>query len=545
MGFLCLEALWPQHGCKTRRRRRTTSTTKTIVQGSHKLQAVNCFGVPLIMGLLMLLQIVVRTEEAQIGAGGSVMKLKHRMAEVEGGLNWGARQGGGGGGGGGMSVEHYKRLLSHDKARRKSLEVVDFQLYGHYLTDALYYMEIMLGTPSQTYDVQIDTGSDLLWVDCSPCTGCPQTSSLKVSLSPYSESASSSNQAIECSDAFCSAASSDGLQKSCGVGSSCEFYTLYGDGSTVSGYLVSDLFTYNAIINSTNTTELVSTRVSFGCGNVRTGNLASSEEATDGLIGFGSNSVSVVSQLAATGTIPNSFAHCLQGETGTSSLVIGEITEPDITYTNMVPNQPHYTAVLVNIGVQGVNISSSTALTSSSGSNLEVIFDSGTTLANLIEPFFTDFMNAIDESVGTPLQTIEGSQCYASSTSVFPNITLYFEGGTMELGSDSYLLPIQDGGNTYYCPAWQASSGDVSTYSILGDIVLQNQIIVYDNDLKRLGWKNFDCSQTISASFTPNGPAVSQSPVSVSTGSDPSSSHLKTLRTYIPFIAILYILATF
>jgi len=406
-------------------------------------------------------------------------------------------------------------------------------------------MEIMLGTPSQTYDVQIDTGSDLLWVDCSPCTGCPQTSSLKVSLSPYSESASSSNQAIECSDAFCSAASSDGLQKSCGIGSSCEFYTLYGDGSTVSGYLVSDLFTYNAIINSTNTTELVSTRVSFGCGNVRTGNLASSEEATDGLIGFGSNSVSVVSQLAATGTIPNSFAHCLQGETGTSSLVIGEITEPGITYTNMVPNQPHYTAVLVNIGVQGVNISSSTALTSSSGSNLEVIFDSGTTLANLIEPFFTDFMNAIDESVGTPLQTIEGSQCYASSTRVFPNITLYFEGGTMELGSDSYLFPIQDGGNTYYCPAWQASSGDVSSYSILGDIVLQNQIIVYDNDLKRLGWKNFDCSQTISASLTPNGPGVSQSPVSASTGSDPSSSHLKTLRTYIPFIAILYILATF
>ncbi|CAK9858949.1 unnamed protein product [Sphagnum jensenii] len=543
MGFLCLEALWPQHGCKTRRRRRTTSITKTIVQGSHKFQAVNCFGGPLIMGLLMLLQIVVRTEEAQIGAGGSVMKLKHRMAEVEGGLNWGARQGGGGGGG--MSVEHYRRLLSHDKARRKSLEVVDFQLYGHYLTDALYYMEIMLGTPSQTYDVQIDTGSDLLWVDCIPCTGCPQTSSLKVSLSPYSESASSSNQAIECSDAFCSLASSDGLKKSCGVGSSCEFYTLYGDGSTVSGYLVSDLFTYNAIINSTNSTELVSTRVSFGCGNVRTGNLASSEEATDGLIGFGSNSVSVVSQLAATGTIPNSFAHCLQGETGTSSLVIGEITEPGITYTNMVPNQPHYTAVLVNIAVQGVNISSSTALTSSSGSNLQVIFDSGTTLANLIEPFFTDFMNAIDESVGTPLQKIEGSQCYASSTSVFPNITLYFEGGTMELGSDSYLLPIQDGGNTYYCPAWQASSGDVSTYSILGDIVLQNQIIVYDNDLKRLGWKNFDCSQTISASLTPNGPAVSQSPVSASTGRGPSSSHLKTLRTFIPFIATLYILATF
>jgi hypothetical protein len=201
---------------------------------------------------------------------------------------------------------------------------------------------------------------------------------------------------------------------------------------------------------------------------------------------------------------------------------------------------------LVNIAVQGVNISSSAVLTSSSGSNLEVIFDSGTTFAYLIEPSFTDFTNAIDKSVGTPLQTIQGYQCYASSTSVFPNITLYFEGGTMELGSDSYLIPLQDGaGNTYYCQAWQASSGDLSSYSILGDIVLQNQIIIYDNDLKRLGWKNFDCSQTISASLTPNGPAVSQSPVSASTRRGPSSSHLESLRTYIPFIAILYTLATF
>jgi hypothetical protein len=59
--------------------------------------------------------------------------------------------------------------------------------------------------------------------------------------------------------------------------------------------------------------------------------------------------------------------------------------------------RPHYNAVLVNIAVQGVNISTSTVLTSSSGSNLEVIFDSGTTLAYLIEPFFTDFMNAVNQ----------------------------------------------------------------------------------------------------------------------------------------------------
>ncbi len=39
-----------------------------------------------------------------------------------------------------------------------------------------YFMEIALGSPPQTLITIVDTGSDLVWVQCSPCSACfPQT----------------------------------------------------------------------------------------------------------------------------------------------------------------------------------------------------------------------------------------------------------------------------------------------------------------------------------------------------------------------------------
>jgi hypothetical protein len=301
--------------------------------------------------------------------------------------------------------------------------------------------------------------------------------------------------------------------------SDCPFETLYGDGSTAKGYFVSDILTYTEISNSsTNSTGSGATRVSFGCGDSRSGNLRSTQEAVDGLFGFGQSSISVLSQLAANGTTPNIFAHCLQGDSNASStLVIGEVTEPGIVYTSMVPNSTHYAAILLNIAVQGANISSSPILTNSTGAELQVIFDSGTTLAYLVEPFYTEFMTALNSSITLPLQSLPSGggstiSCYedtGSTTYTFPNLTLYFEGGTLELGPDSYLGQATDGdNNNYYCPMWQPSSGDAATDSLLGDIVLQNQIIVYDNENHQLGWKDFDCSQTISASLLPPIPST-------------------------------------
>ena len=42
----------------------------------------------------------------------------------------------------------------------------------------LYYTQISLGTPPRQYNVFVDTGSDLTWVNCAPCTNCPVRSTI-------------------------------------------------------------------------------------------------------------------------------------------------------------------------------------------------------------------------------------------------------------------------------------------------------------------------------------------------------------------------------
>lgn len=45
----------------------------------------------------------------------------------------------------------------------------------------LYFTKVKLGSPPTEFNVQIDTGSDILWVTCSSCSNCPRSSGLGVS----------------------------------------------------------------------------------------------------------------------------------------------------------------------------------------------------------------------------------------------------------------------------------------------------------------------------------------------------------------------------
>ena len=44
----------------------------------------------------------------------------------------------------------------------------------------LYFTKIGLGSPKKDYYVQVDTGSDILWVNCAGCTTCPKKSGIGV-----------------------------------------------------------------------------------------------------------------------------------------------------------------------------------------------------------------------------------------------------------------------------------------------------------------------------------------------------------------------------
>jgi hypothetical protein len=46
----------------------------------------------------------------------------------------------------------------------------------------LYTTKVKIGSPPKEFNVQIDTGSDILWVNCNTCSNCPRSSGLGVSI---------------------------------------------------------------------------------------------------------------------------------------------------------------------------------------------------------------------------------------------------------------------------------------------------------------------------------------------------------------------------
>ena len=82
------------------------------------------------------------------------------------------------------------------------------------------------------------------------------------------------------------------------------------------------------------------------CSTYQSGDLTKTDKAVDGIFGFGQGALSVISQLSYRGITPKVFSHCLKGDgNGGGILVLGEILEPSIVYSPLVPSQ--YVSILL------------------------------------------------------------------------------------------------------------------------------------------------------------------------------------------------------
>ncbi|XP_047308440.1 aspartic proteinase 36 [Impatiens glandulifera] len=402
------------------------------------------------------------------------------------------------------------QLRDRDRVRHgrilQSSGVIDFPVEGTYdpFLVGLYFTRVQLGNPPKDFYVQIDTGSDVLWVSCRSCNGCPTGSGLQIPLNFFDPSSSSTAQLISCSDQRCSlgAQSSDSLCST--QNDQCSYTFQYGDGSGTSGYYVSDLMILNTVVGSSITSNS-SAHVVFGCSMSQTGDLTKSDRAVDGIFGFGQQSMSVISQLASQGIAPNAFSHCLKGNNGGGGiLVLGSIVEPNMVYSPLVPSQPHYNLNLQTIAVNGQILPIDSSIFATSNTRGTII-DSGTTLAYLAEEAYDPFVSAITASVSQTARPMvsKGIQCYLITSSVsdtFPSVSLNFAGGaSMILKPQDYLLQQTSiGGAAVWCIGFQKIPGQGIT--ILGDLVLKDKIIVYDLANQRIGWVNYDCSQSVNVS---------------------------------------------
>lgn len=397
--------------------------------------------------------------------------------------------------------------VRHGRFLQTSVGVVDFPVDGSPdpFTVGLYFTRVKIGSPPKEFFVQIDTGSDILWVTCDSCQGCPKSSGLGIELEFYNPSSSASASPISCSANICNAALQT-TEAGCSSGNSqCTYSFQYGDGSGTSGYFVSDMLYFDAVVGDSTTTNS-SAPIVFGCSNYQSGDLTKSDRAVDGIFGFGQNELSVISQLSSRGISPRVFSHCLKGKAnGGGILVLGEIVEPGIVYSPLVPSQPHYNLNLQNIAINGQIVPIDPAVFETSR-NRGTIVDSGTTLAYLAEEAYDPFLNALTSAVSQPVQSFvsKGNQCFMATSSVndiFPSVTFNFAGGaSIDLKADDYL--IQQGyvdGAALWCLGFEKVSGQGIT--ILGDLVLKDKIVVYDLAHQRIGWASYDCSQSVNVSM--------------------------------------------
>lgn len=466
------------------------------------------------------------------GAAYSVVKLQHLYANREGSSS--------ANNGRGMSSEHFEMLKAHDRARHGRIlnTIVDFTLQGTAdpFVAGLYYTRIELGTPPRPYYVQIDTGSDILWVNCKPCNACPLTSGLGISLNFFDPQGSSTARPLSCIDSKC--VSANQISESvCTTDRYCGYSFEYGDGSGTLGYYVSDELHYNQYVNQYMTNNS-SALITFGCSYNQSGDLTKSDRAVDGIFGFGQNDLSVVSQLNSQGLAPKIFSHCLEGEDrGGGILVLGEITEPGMVYTPIVPSQPHYNLNLKGIAVNGQQLSIDPQVFATTN-NRGTIVDCGTTLAYLAEEAYNPFVNSIATAVSQYTQPfiLKGNPCFLTVHSIdeiFPSVTLYFEGAPMDLKPRDYLfqqLSPQDT-SPVWCIGWQKSgqqATDSSKMTILGDLVLKDKAFVYDLQNQRIGWTNFDCSSTVNVSVA-TGESKSIDSGKLNSNGSPPSRILKEL----------------
>ena len=143
----------------------------------------------------------------------------------------------------------------------------------------LYFTKVKLGTPPREFTVQIDTGSDLLWVNCNSCNGCPTSSGLgvrvflftsslasvklpyglharvlilvypvQIQLNFFDASISSSSSLISCSDPICKSAFQTTGTQCLSQSKPCSYTFQYGDGSGTSGYYVSESMYFDMVM---------------------------------------------------------------------------------------------------------------------------------------------------------------------------------------------------------------------------------------------------------------------------------------------------------
>lgn len=343
-----------------------------------------------------------------------------------------------------------------------------------------YLMEVRLGTPPFKIMAIADTGSDLIWTNCKPCSQCYQQ------VQPLFDPRNSTTfSPLSCQTQACEALPVQG----CGSQSGCQYHYSYGDRSNVDGILATETFTFAS--SGAGATKI--SKIAFGCNSQSSGTF---NKNTGGLVGLGAGTVSLVSQLSPN-LDRNYFSYCLVPNTddqSSSKLIFGSdgvVTGSSMVTTPMSIDQSFYTLSLEEISVAGGG--------SVSVNNGNIIIDSGTTLTLLFSDLVSSLVEQVSQAVDLPqVSDPQGlfQLCFQvsqqSDQDKLPSLTFKFAGdASVKLSPLNMFLAVAD---QVVCLAVTATSSDVGV-QIFGNVAQQNFHVGYDLDAKELSFASTDCTK--------------------------------------------------
>ncbi|XP_057832415.2 aspartyl protease APCB1 isoform X1 [Cryptomeria japonica] len=367
-----------------------------------------------------------------------------------------------------------------------------FKVEGNVFPDGIYYMIAYIGSPPKEYYLDIDTGSDLTWLQCdAPCRSCGKT--------PHQWYKPRSRSGVSCTHPLCEPVQKASHKKyECKSSSEqCDYDIRYADKGSSLGILIRDSFT----VRLTNGT-IVRTDSVFGCGYHQYGSLEG-KQATDGVLGLSSGIASLPSQWEKQGLIKNVIGLCIAGggkrggymffgddHVPTSSMTwVPLLRGPKLRYYHVGPAQMIY---------GGKPLAKDGDEKSLGG----IIFDSGSTYTYFTKKAYGALVSAIKESLGDQLvqdsSDITLPVCWrgekrfrsiADVTLYFKPLTFNFEEANLEITPEGYLI-INTKGNV--CLGILDGT-DISPYNVIGDISLQGYLVVHDNVNHQIGWTRRAC----------------------------------------------------
>ncbi|KAK3003864.1 hypothetical protein RJ639_019587, partial [Escallonia herrerae] len=173
-----------------------------------------------------------------------------------------------------------------------------------------FHASVNIGTPPEPYYLDIDTGSDLTWLQCSPGK-IDLLKALQLMEAPHTPY-EPNNNFITYSDPTCALMNQQIYHLRDIQNQLCNYHIEYADYGSSLGMLVKDSFQ----VNDGSDKRDRSYTLTFGCGYHQEFLGTDTPPKVDGVLGLGNGKASIVSQLSDQGVIPKVTGHCLGGQGG-------------------------------------------------------------------------------------------------------------------------------------------------------------------------------------------------------------------------------------